>query len=39
MGEMGTLVLESQLVSAQKIIEEGYHFRYVNLEKAIEDLL
>lgn len=39
LGEMGTLALESQLVSAQKIIEEGYHFRYVNLEKAIEDLL
>jgi len=39
LGEMGTLVLESQLVSSQKIIEEGYHFRYVNLEKAIEDLL
>ncbi len=39
LGEMGTLVLESQLVSAQKIIEAGYHFHYVNLEKAIEDLL
>jgi len=39
LGEMGTLVLESQLVGAQKIIEEDYQFRYVNLEKAIEDLL
>jgi uncharacterized protein len=39
LGEMGTLVLESQLVGAQKIVEEGYRFRYVNLEKAIKDLL
>lgn len=39
LGEMGSLVLESQLVGAKKIEAEGYSFHYVNLEKAIEDLL
>jgi len=39
LGEMGSLVLESQLVGAQKIEAEGYLFHYVNFEKAIEDLL
>jgi len=39
LGEMGALALESQLVSAKKILASGYHFQYVNLEKAIEDLL
>ncbi len=37
--EMGALALESQLVSAGKIEEAGYRFHYVNLEKAIEELL
>lgn len=39
LGEMGDLVLESQLVSAQKLEAQGYRYRYVNVEKAIEDLL
>ena len=39
LGKMGSLAFESQLVSAKKIEEEGYLFHYVNLEKAIEDLL
>ncbi len=39
LGEMASLVLESQLVSASKIEESGYRFEYVNLEKAIENLL
>ncbi|MEL6809819.1 MAG: TIGR01777 family oxidoreductase [Bacteroidota bacterium] len=39
LGEMGALVLESQLVSAKKIEKAGYLFHYVNLEKALEDLL
>jgi hypothetical protein len=39
LGEMGALALESQLVSAAKIEEAGFRFHYVNLEKAVEDLL
>lgn len=39
LGEMADLVLESQLVSAQKLEAENFRFHYVNLEKAIEDLL
>lgn len=39
MGEMGSLALESQLVSANKIKEIGYHFQYPNLEPALDDLL
>lgn len=39
LGEMSALVLESQLVSAEKIVEEGFQFHYVNLETALEDLL
>ena len=39
LGKMSALAFESQLVSAGKIEEEGYLFHYVNLEKAIEDLL
>jgi len=39
MGEMAAIAFESQLVSAKKLEEAGYLFHYVNLEKAIEDLL
>ena len=39
LGEMASIVFESQLVGAQKIENEGYVFLYVNIEKAIEDLL
>jgi hypothetical protein len=39
LGEMARLVLSSQLVSSDKIQEQGYHFQYVNLSKALEDLL
>jgi len=39
LGEMGSLVLESQLVGAQKLEAEGFQFQFVNLEQAIEDLL
>ena len=38
-GKMGSLALESQLVSANKIKEIGYHFQYPNLEPALDDLL
>ncbi|MBI6120048.1 TIGR01777 family oxidoreductase [Salegentibacter maritimus] len=39
LGEMSHLVLSSQLVSSDKIEQEGYNFKYVNLAKALEDLL
>ncbi len=39
LGEMSHLVLSSQLVSSDKIEREGYSFRYVNLAKALEDLI
>ena len=39
LGEMSEIVLESQLVSAEKIETAGYKFHFVNIEKAIEDLL
>lgn len=38
-GEMSTLLLSSQLVSSKKIEEQGYHFEYVHLKPALEDLL
>jgi len=39
LGEMAHLVLSSQLVSSDKIEQEGYSFKYVNLTKALEDLI
>lgn len=39
LGEMAVLVLEGQLVSSQKIEQLGYHFKYYNLETALQDLL
>ncbi|MXN90062.1 TIGR01777 family protein [Flavobacterium sp. Sd200] len=39
LGEMSTLVLSSQNVSAKKIIGEGYQFKYLSLEKAIINAL
>ena len=39
LGEMSILVLEGQLVSSRKIEELGYHFKYYNLENALNDLL
>jgi len=39
LGERSGLVLESQLVSSEKIQNTGYTFQYINLENAIEDLL
>ncbi len=39
LGKMAAVVLESQLVCAQKIINEGFQFQFVNLEHAVEDLL
>jgi len=39
LGEMHILLFESQRVSSQKIEAEGFHFKYVNLKPALEDLL
>ncbi|MBX2827992.1 MAG: TIGR01777 family oxidoreductase [Flavobacteriaceae bacterium] len=39
LGEMSDLVLESQLVSAEKLENAGYSFQFVNLENALNDLL
>lgn len=39
LGEMSTLLFDSQNVSARKIINEGYQFKFLSLEKAIEDAL
>lgn len=39
LGEMHTLLLESQHVSSEKIEEEGFEFEYKNIHKALENLL
>jgi len=39
LGEMSTVLFDSQNVSARKIINEGYQFKFLSLEKAIKDTL
>lgn len=39
LGEMSQLVLEGQLVSSKKIIEQGYNFEFYNAERAVDNLL
>jgi len=39
LGEMAVLALEGQLVSSKKLEENGYVFRFSNLEAATSDLL
>lgn len=39
LGEMATIALESQLVSSNKLLNEGFQFQFVNLENALDDLL
>lgn len=39
LGEMHTLLLESQHVSAAKIEQEGFEFEHKNIQKALENLL
>lgn len=39
MGEMSSIILSSQLVSCKKIRETGFSFYYINLERALRDLL
>lgn len=38
-GEMATLLYDSQKVDASKIISEGFKFRFNKVEEALEDLL
>ncbi len=39
LGEMSSIVLQSQKVSANKVLEAGFVFSYPNLEPALQDLL
>ncbi len=39
LGEMHTILFDSQNVSAKKIISEGYQFKYLSLEKALKEEL
>jgi uncharacterized protein (TIGR01777 family) len=38
MGEMGILPLMSSNTSSQKLLDAGYRFEYVDLDKALEDI-
>lgn len=38
-GEMATLLYDSQKVDASKIISEGYKFRFNEVDEALKDLL
>lgn len=39
MGEMSSVLLESQRVSSQKIQQSGFEFRFTNIRNAVSDLL
>lgn len=39
LGEMHELLYSSQHVSARKILDKGFQFKYANLEKALQSLL
>lgn len=39
LGEMADLVLRGSKVSAQKILQTGYHFKFENIDDAVRDLL
>jgi hypothetical protein len=39
LGEMADMVLEGSAVSAQKLIETGFHHRYAELPKALANLI
>jgi NAD dependent epimerase/dehydratase family enzyme len=37
-GEMSMIVLEGSRISSEKIIKEGFQFKFPELKKALEDL-
>ena len=39
LSEMSSLVLDSHWVSAQKVLDKGYHFVFPQLEEAMQDVL
>lgn len=39
LGQMATLALEGQLVHSNRLKEQGFKFRFINVEAAIKDLL
>ena len=39
LGEMHTLLFESQRVNSKKIQESGFEFEYANLSEALEELV
>ncbi len=39
LGEMATIVLESQYLKNDKVKNEGFHFEYETVEKALADCL
>ena len=39
LGEMAAIVLESQKVSSKKIEQQGFDFRFKELDVALQDLL
>ena len=38
-GEMSDLVLDSHWISSQKVIDQGYVFKFTDIEQAINDLV
>jgi NAD dependent epimerase/dehydratase family enzyme len=39
MGEMGPMLLANQNISAERISNSGFEFKFTRAKKAIEDLL
>ncbi len=39
LGEMAAMVLSGSRVSPKKIVDEGFHFQYPNLNEALDDLI
>ncbi|MDG1014210.1 MAG: DUF1731 domain-containing protein, partial [Flavobacteriaceae bacterium] len=39
LGEMSAIVLESQRVSSRKIEDQGFEFKFYEIETALDDLL
>ena len=39
LGEMSVLALEGSRVSANKIIESGFNFKYLTLDQALDDVI